>query len=248
MYNIGRKGLIDLKGGIPSDNPASAVKFLDEPNIRDRVLTRDEFDRMLGASPEYLKPVLISPFHTSMREGEILGFTWDRVDLKNGLIRLKREDSKTGERRHIPIGKKLRSVLQGLPRNVSHQRVLTPNGQPIKAIREVITRDCRDAGLTDVVFHDLRHTATAKLRRAGMDALTAMKIKSPGIRRQRSSVGTTTSMTMTSPSPRTAWTPIWTPRRGGAKAKCFKYLFLNSAGVAEWVDAQDLKSISTRLR
>jgi integrase len=30
--------------------------------------------------------------------------------------------------------------------------------------------------LTDLVFHDTRHTATTNLRRAGVDALTAMKI------------------------------------------------------------------------
>jgi integrase len=34
---------------------------------------------------------------------------------------------------------------------------------------------CRDAGLTDIVFHDSRHTATTTPRRAGVDALTAMK-------------------------------------------------------------------------
>jgi integrase len=36
----------------------------------------------------------------------------------------------------------------------------------------------RDAGLTNVVFHDHRHTATTTLRRAGVDALTAMKFTS----------------------------------------------------------------------
>jgi integrase len=35
---------------------------------------------------------------------------------------------------------------------------------------------CRDAGITNFVFHDLRHTAATNLRRAGVDALTAMKI------------------------------------------------------------------------
>jgi len=35
---------------------------------------------------------------------------------------------------------------------------------------------CRDTGLTDVVFHDLRHTAITNLRRAGIDALTARQI------------------------------------------------------------------------
>jgi integrase len=43
-------------------------------------------------------------------------------------------------------------------------------------MREIWTRVCREVGLSGVVFHDLRHTATTNLRRAGVDALTAMKI------------------------------------------------------------------------
>jgi integrase len=181
MFNVARKGLIDLKGGVPTDNPVSGVTFLDEQNVRDRVLTPEEFQRMLGVSPDYLKPVLLCAYHTGMRRGEILGLTWDRVDLKSGFIRLKETDTKTGERRHIPVGRELRRVLESLPiamdpngRRVPY--VFTRRGKPIKSVREIFSRVCRDAELTDLVFHDLRHTATPNLRRAGVDALTAMKI------------------------------------------------------------------------
>lgn len=62
MFSVARKGLIDLKGGVPTENPVSAVKFLDEQNIRDRVLTREEFQHMLDISPDYLKPVLLCAY------------------------------------------------------------------------------------------------------------------------------------------------------------------------------------------
>jgi integrase len=81
MFNVARKGLVHLPGGVPTENPVSRVKFLDEHYIRDRILTAEEFQRMLGASPEYLKPILQCAYHTGMRRGEILGLTWDRVDL-----------------------------------------------------------------------------------------------------------------------------------------------------------------------
>ena len=70
---------------------------------------------MLEASPEYLKPVPVCAYDTDMRKGEILGLTCDRVDLKAGFIRLREADTKTSERRRIPIGRELRDVLQSLP-------------------------------------------------------------------------------------------------------------------------------------
>jgi integrase len=181
MFNVARKGLLHLPNGVPNDNPVSNVKFLDENNILDRVLTAEEFQRMVDLSPDYLKPVLICAYHTSMRKSEILELTWDRVDLKAGFIRLREVDTKTGERRSIPIGREVREVFQGLPRALDPQGnrvpfVFTRKGQHIKSIREIFSRVCRDAGLTDVVFHTFRHTATTNMRRAGVDALTTMKI------------------------------------------------------------------------
>jgi integrase len=159
----------------------SAVEFLEEHNIRDRVLTPEEFARMLEISPGYLQPVLQCSYHTRMRKGKMLGLTWDRVDLKAGFIRLKGIDTKISEARSIPIGRELRQVLQSLPLAGDSQGnrisyVFTRRGQRIKSVREIFSRVCRDAGLTNVVFHDQRHTATTTLRRAGVDALTAMKI------------------------------------------------------------------------
>jgi len=129
----------------------------------------------------HAQPILTCAYYTGMRKAEILGLTWDRIDLKAGFIRLREVDTKTSERRSIPIGRELRDTLQSLPLALAPQGnrvpfVFTRKGQRIASIREIFSRVCRDAGLTDVVFHTLRHTATTNLRRAGVDALTAMKI------------------------------------------------------------------------
>jgi integrase len=181
MFNVARKGLVYLAGGVPNENPVSSVKFLDEPNIRDRILTAEEFQRMLDASPDYLKPILHCAYHTGMRRGEILELTWDRVDLKEGFIRLKDTDTKTDTARSIPIGRELREVLRHLPVALNSQGtrvsyVFTRNGQQVKSIKRVFTRVRRETGITNTVFHDFRYPATTNLRRAGVDALTAMKI------------------------------------------------------------------------
>ena len=81
----------------------------------------------------------------------------------------------------FPLGESWGGVLQSLPLALDPQGnrvpfVFTRKGRRIRSIREIFSRVCRDAGLTDVVFHAFRHTATTNLRRAGVDALTAMKI------------------------------------------------------------------------
>jgi integrase len=181
MLNVARKGLLPLPGGVPSDNPVSAVKFLDEQNVRDRVLTRDEFGRMLDALPGYVRPIVLCAYSTGMRLGEILGLTWDRVDVKAGFIRLKDTDTKTGEARSIPIGRELGAMLREVPMALDAQGarvpyVFTRHGRRVTSVRHAFEQGCQAAGISDFVFHDLRHTATTNLRRAGVDALTAMKI------------------------------------------------------------------------
>lgn len=49
-----------------------------------------------------------------MRSGELLGLTWDRVDMKAGLIRLRLEDTKTEDARLVPLTAKLTHLLRDL--------------------------------------------------------------------------------------------------------------------------------------
>lgn len=59
---------------------------------------------MLDTPPDYLNPVLQRAYHTGMRKKEILGLTWYPFDLQAGFIRLREVDTKTSQRRSIPMG------------------------------------------------------------------------------------------------------------------------------------------------
>src|SRR5207302_755328 len=50
---------------------------------------------------------------TGMRLGEIMGMTWERVDLSRGVIRL--ELTKSGRRREVPMRQAVYDVLAKLP-------------------------------------------------------------------------------------------------------------------------------------
>jgi len=49
-------------------------------------------------------------------------------------------------------------------------------GKPIQRISRPFKMTLRNAGITDLRFHDLRHCASTNLRRAGVEKATAMKI------------------------------------------------------------------------
>ena len=155
MFNLAAKAILHLPGGVSSENAVRAVEFLEEKNVRDRVLNAEEFQRLLESSPGYLKPILICAYSTGMRKGEILRLPWDRVDLKAGFIRLRDTDTKTGTGRSIPVGRELREVLQRLPIVLDGQGarlpyVFTRDGQPIKSVLDAFAGACRRVGLADL--------------------------------------------------------------------------------------------------
>src|SRR5438128_9932132 len=61
-------------------------------------------------------------------------------------------------------------------RRLDTNRVFLYKGKPWKNSRTAFAAACRRAGITGLRLHDLRHTASTNLRRAGVDTMTAMKI------------------------------------------------------------------------
>ena len=85
-------------------NPLSGkMKKLNEDNVRERVLSEDEFEILLENLQSPLKEITLVAYHLAMRQKEILHLKWDQVDLDKNIIRLKGEDTKTGFKRRIPI-------------------------------------------------------------------------------------------------------------------------------------------------
>ncbi len=152
-------------------------------NARDRVLSPDEFDRFMEHLPEHLKGVVATAYYTGMRRGEILNLTWGQVDLMAKVIRLEAEDTKTHERRVVPIPDKLFEMLRLLPSRFSGSFVFQYHGKPIKDIRTGLKAAFEKAHIPyghntpgGFVFHDLRHTFNTNMRKAGVDHSVIMKI------------------------------------------------------------------------
>lgn len=152
-------------------------------NARNRILTYKEFKDLAQDAPDHLKGIIVMGYYTGMRKGEILGLTWNRVDLEKREIRLEAIDTKTGDPRTCPIGKELLSILQALPSRLKSPYVFIYNGDPIKNIKKSLQTACERAKIpygrkkkNGITFHDIRHTFNTCARKAGIAEPVIMAI------------------------------------------------------------------------
>lgn len=78
-----------------------------------KAYTLDELARLLKASKSHGKFHLwmLMSIYMGMRPGEICALSRDRIDLEEGVINLKRADTKTGKARRVPIHPKVMLAL-----------------------------------------------------------------------------------------------------------------------------------------
>jgi len=157
-------------------NPIRDLKKLSENNVRMRVLSNEEFEKLVEACPEYLKPVVITAFYSGMRKSEIIFLTWDEVDLLKGFVRLRADRTKTKEARAIPLHRRVKAVLSTIPRGLHTDRVFLKDGIPFQDFKKSYRSACKKCGLADFTFHDLRHCAINNLRLAGNDYFKVMAV------------------------------------------------------------------------
>ena len=141
-----------------------------------RILSPEEFERLLDASPSHLRPILMIAYYMGLRRSEVVNLTWPEVDSQKGFIRLSAERTKTDQARAIPIHPRVKTALHGLPRGLHTNRVFLLDGTPFEEIKKGFKAACRRAGIQDFTFHDLRHCALNNLRLAGNDYFRIMAV------------------------------------------------------------------------
>ena len=151
------------------------VKMLKENNERDRLLTPEEYVRLLTHCAPQIKPIVKLAYYTGMRQAEILFLTWDQVDLKEGFIHLRPEDTKTHEARDVPLNQELIEMFQSMPRGLPGVRVFPYKGKAFgSTFQRAFETARKKAGIEDFTFHDLRHMAINNWRLGGHDYFRIM--------------------------------------------------------------------------
>ncbi len=172
MFNLALREEMVLR------NPCIKVSQLPEENIRDRILSYQELQRLLKYLPPHTQLIVKTGYFTGMRIGEILNLTWDRVNLKDGSIYLGFSNTKTREPRTVYLNSELMDVFKEASRvrSLEHNYVFTYKGKPIKSIKTSFQNACRKARIENFRFHDLRHTFNTNMRKAGVDKTVIMKL------------------------------------------------------------------------
>ncbi len=121
-----RRGLLDRMPRFP--------KRLEENPPRDRFFEHDEYLKACEHLPRSYRDVLEFAYYSEWRRNEILGLTWDEVDLKGGVIRLTPRRSKTRTGRVLPISPPCQTVLKRRlrRRQRTDPRVFRRDGVPVR--------------------------------------------------------------------------------------------------------------------
>jgi len=152
-------------------NPIGRIKNLEENNIRERVLSQEEFERLLSNCHGEIKGIVLIAYYLPMRQEEIINLTWEEIDFTHGFIRLGANRTKTKTVRSIPMHPKIIYYLQCLPRPLKGGFVFSKRRFPKKAYYKAV----KETGLENFTFHDLRHCAMNNLRLAGNDHFVIKK-------------------------------------------------------------------------
>jgi integrase len=142
---------------------------------RTRILSDAEEDLLLDACDgprERLRTIIICALDTGMRRGEILSLRWRDVDLKEKRINIQALNTKTLKARQVPITPRLLEELEKLPQRDPALRVF--------GITDTVKRSWatakRIAGISDLKFHDLRHTCATRLVQGGLPLAEVSRI------------------------------------------------------------------------
>jgi integrase len=153
------------------NNPASLVTLPRQGMARERRPDPGELERLeeaLAGNPVALALVRFA-VHSAMRRGEMLAMSWRHVSFGERMVYL--PNTKAGRSRTVPLTDAALEVLKGT--KATEERVFPIDEH---AFRYAWDTACREAGIVDLRFHDLRHEGVSRLFEMGLDAAEVAQI------------------------------------------------------------------------
>ena len=171
LYRWAHRELILDKASCPS--PCEEVTFPPTSKPRNRVVERDELERLLNELQPIMRVIVELAYETAMRRAEIVKLTPKDLHLDERIISV--VDGKTGDR-SVPLTKRavelLRDSLDACPSPESQLFPVEPH-----SVTTAFRRARERAGLdSDVRFHQLRHSRITMVARKGFNQAQIMMV------------------------------------------------------------------------
>ncbi|MFC1543930.1 tyrosine-type recombinase/integrase [Gemmatimonadota bacterium] len=165
--------------GYRKDNPVERIDSFKEPRMGDRYLSPEEFQQLLAACDQELRPMVLVAAQTGVRQGELLALRWEDINWNDGYLIVRAENSKTSESRIVPMNGVVVDALQSLQPRESG-RIFPwewfPKYRWKKAIEKLGWHQTDNPRLKNWRWHDLRHAAASWLVMADVPLSKIAKI------------------------------------------------------------------------
>ncbi len=161
------------------ENPVGKVSKERVNNLRERWLTFEEEEKLLQASPKWLREMIIFSLETGLRQSELLDLQWPQVDLSRRTMTLLEQKNRAVDT--LPLNERAMEVLKARAKvrylrssyvfcNKKGDRIDPRN--LLRAFYEAV----ETAGIEHLRWHDLRHTFATRLAQAGVDLYKIQKL------------------------------------------------------------------------
>ena len=171
MFNMAERW--DLYQG---RNPVRLVRFLPEDNFRLDTLSEEEEQRLLVASPPYLREMIVFAINTGLRTSDIFNLEWREVDMQQQ--RLKKIVKKSARPLSLPLNSAAFRVVE-MRLAVQHGPHVFYNpltGDRFTDVNNALKAAGKRAKLAKVTWHMFRHTFASRLTRDGVDIVTVKEL------------------------------------------------------------------------
>ncbi len=120
---------------------------------------------------DYLQPMFVISVESGIRRGEAFSLTWSDVDLKARKLTVRGEVAKSSQSRVVPLTTRAHAILSDWQAQGEGTGLVWPSrigGDRLKNIDGAWRQLCKDAGITGLRWHDLRHTFGSRAALAGV--------------------------------------------------------------------------------
>jgi integrase len=164
------------------------VKSLKEKPVGNRMLELPEYHRLLDASKEYFRRIMIFACNTGMRKKEILGLKFEQIKISGTEGEIELVDTKSGKVEYVPHNQDMIDLVLKIARERhidlfnldstgrKEYVFLSLKGKPLKSVRKPMEYVFNKAGIEKRPFHTFRHFWTKMMLEAGNDPYTVQEV------------------------------------------------------------------------